>query len=41
LTAQSPNIGALDGKYGTGATTALVASPLATRWRSRFSTNTP
>src|ERR1700744_1087069 len=39
--AQSPNIGALLGNQGTGARTKLLASPLATRWRSRFSTKMP
>ena len=29
------------GNQGTGASTMLVASPLATRWRSRFSTKMP
>src|SRR5437867_6067926 len=39
--AHSPNHRAVDGKYGTGATTTLSTSPLATRWRNLFSTNTP
>src|SRR4029077_19548773 len=39
--AQSPKHRAVDGKYGTGATTTLSTSPLATRWRNLFSTNTP
>ena len=29
------------GENGTGASTVLVASPVATRWRSRFSTKMP
>src|SRR6266481_856356 len=38
---QSPKHRAVDGKYGTGATTRLSTSPLATKWRNLFSTNTP
>src|SRR2546421_53179 len=39
--AHSPKHRAVDGKYGTGATTTLSTSPLATRRRNLFSTNTP
>jgi hypothetical protein len=39
--AQSPKHRAVDGKYGTGATTTLSTSPLATKWRNLFSTNAP
>src|ERR1700741_4129208 len=39
--AQFPKHRAVEGKYGTGATTTLSTSPLATRWRNLFSTNTP
>ena len=39
--AQSPNRPARLGNQGTGASTRLVTSPLATRWRSRFSTKMP
>jgi len=39
--AHSPNRASRDGNQGTGATTVLVATPLATRWRSRFSTKMP
>ncbi len=37
----SPNPRIARGEPGTGATTVLVAAPLATKWRSRFSTKMP
>src|ERR1700733_8915084 len=41
FTAQSPNHFERPGNQGTGASTRLVAWPLANRWRSRFSTKMP